>query len=108
MTVQTMRVHATEGFRMSLIGFNGGTPGFRCVDVTKGKEFQAPGEPRRNYWVSGEHDLVEYCLRALEQDAVTSTSSVAQIEATLRDLVTECIERYPPTLGLPVNVVVVR
>jgi hypothetical protein len=107
-TVQTMRVHAAEGFRMSLIGFNGDTPGFRCVDVAKGRDFQALGEPRRNYWVSGEHDPAEHCLRAFEQGAVTSMTSVAEIEATLRDLVAECIERYPQTLGLPVNVVVVR
>ncbi|MEC3976217.1 hypothetical protein [Amycolatopsis sp. H20-H5] len=106
MTVQTMRVHATEGFRMSLIGFNGDTPGFRCVDVAKGKDFQALSETRRNYWVSGEHDPAEHCLRVLEQGAVTSTSSVTEIETTLRNLVTDCITRYPQTLGLPVNVVV--
>lgn len=108
MTVQTMRVHTTEGFRMSLIGFNGDKPGFRCVDAAIGEKFQAFAESWRNYWASGEHDPVEHCLRVLEQGTITGTSTPAEMEAVLRSLVTDCIEQYPRTLGLPVNVVMLQ
>jgi hypothetical protein len=108
MASASMRIHQTEGFRMSLMGFNAGVPGFKCVDVEKGKGFTALGELSRNYWVSGEYDPVEHALRVIEKSNITNKSSAAEIETTLRAIVTDCIERYPQTLGKPVNVLMLR
>jgi len=106
--VATMRIHKTEGFRMSLIGFNGSEPGFRCVDVVDGKGFTGLGERTRNHWLSGEYDPVEHAIAMIEKSDIESKLSVEAIETTLRVVVADCIERYPQTLGLPVNVLVLR
>jgi hypothetical protein len=106
MAVARMRIKPTEGFRMSLIGFNSDVPGFKCVDVEEGKGFTALGEPTRNYWVSGEYDPVEHAIRVIEKSNISAMPSKAELETMLRNIVTDCIERYPQTLGLPVNVLV--
>jgi hypothetical protein len=106
MAVASMGIRRTEGFRMSLIGFNSGVPGFRCVDVEEGKGFTALSEPGRNYWVSGEYDPVEYALRIIEQSNFSAMSPTTELEKTLRGIVADCIERYPQTLGMPVNTLV--
>jgi hypothetical protein len=106
MAVASMRIHQLEGFRMSLMGFNSDSPGFKCVDVEKGKGFTALGEPTRNYWVSGEYDPVEHALCMIEKSNISVMPSTAELETMLCDIVTDCIERYPQTLGLPVNVLV--
>jgi hypothetical protein len=105
--VASMSIYQKEGFRMSLIGFNADKPGFRCVDVEKGKGFQALGESRRNYWASGEDEAVEHALRAIEQSSVPNKPAAGEIETALRTIVTDCIERYPQTLGMPVNVLAI-
>jgi hypothetical protein len=61
-----------------------------------------------NYWVSGEYDPVEHALRMIEKSNIASKPAAAELESTLRNIVTECIERYPQTLGLPVSVLVLR
>jgi hypothetical protein len=108
LAVATMRIHVSEGFRMSLIGMNADVPGFKCVDVENGKGFTALAEPGRNYWVSGENDPVKHAIRMIESSNVTNKPPATEIEKTLRDIVTDCIERYPQTLGMPVNVVVLE
>lgn len=104
MAVAYMKIHQTEGFRMSLIGFNGDEPGFRSVDVEKGKGFTALGELGRNYWVSGDYDPVEHALRLIEKSNIGTKPSGAKLETTLRSIITECIGHYPQILGSPVNV----
>jgi hypothetical protein len=108
MAAATMRIHQGEGFRMSLIGFNANEPGFKCVDVEKGKGYTALGESELNYWVSGEYDPVEHARHMIEQSNISANPATAKIETILRSIVTDCIERYPRTLGKPVNVLVLR
>lgn len=104
MAVADMSIHQTEGFRMSLIGFNSLVPGFRCVDVEKGKGFTALGEASRNYWVSGEYDPVKHALCMIEESNISAKPSTAELETTLCSIVADCIQRYPQTLGMPVDV----
>lgn len=108
MSAATMRLHQAEGFRMSLIGFNADIPGFRCVDAKEGTGFAALSEPSRNYWVSGEYEPVEHALGVIEKSDIIAKPATVEIEAMLRAVVTDCIERYPETLGQPVNVLVLR
>ena len=91
---------------MSLIGFNSHVPGFKCVDVEEGKGFTALGEPSRNYWVCGEYDPVEHALRMIEKSNISAKPLTEELETTLRNIAADCIERYPQTLGMPVNVLV--
>jgi len=106
-TRRSMTIHPRECFQIGLAGYTARGPSFRLVT----REY---GDPNvgyvqaypLNYYLSGHKESVELAERALSENSIASQPTTSEIEKVIREIIAECIRRYPETLGEPIEALV--
>jgi len=99
----TMTIHPGEGFGIGLAGYHDGKPGFKLITQEHGKGMGYVKDYPYNYFLLGDQQPVQLAESLIEVSAIPSGSPTNEVEATIRQIITTCIERYPATLGGAVN-----
>ena len=96
-------IHPGEGFMMGLAGFINGQPSFRFLTRAYGEDIGYVESYPQNYYLSGEENAVALSEQRLKGKRIDRETSAVDITDALREIVGECIVRFPATLGEPVN-----
>ena len=93
-----------EGFGIGLAGYQSGRPGFRLVTGEYGQGVGYIKDYPLTYFLSGDPQPVQLAEALIKESSVTAQPPTADIEAAIRQIIGECIGKYPTTLGGQVNI----
>jgi hypothetical protein len=108
MAKETMTVYTGESFGIGLAGFHQGIPGFQIIGRVYGEPVNdQPNYPKdMNCYLQGVEEAYQLVADRLKEKGIFSKPPTPVIEATIQNIVSECIRRYPQQLGEPVQTLV--
>lgn len=106
-TRRSMTIHPRECFQIGLAGYAAREPTFRLVTRQYGDPNVGYIETYPfNYYLSGHKESVELAEQRLSENDITAQPKAAEIERVIREILAECIRKYPETLGGSIEVLV--
>lgn len=99
-----MTIHPGEGFGIGLAGYHEDKPGFKLITQEHGQGIGYVKDYPFNYFLLGDQQPVQLAESLIQASAILNGAPTDEIEANIRRIIEECIERYPATLGGQVNI----
>jgi hypothetical protein len=104
---RSMTIHPRESFQVGLAGYAATGPTFRLVTRQYGDPNVGYVETYPfNYYLSGHKESVELAEQRLSENDIAGQPSTTDIERVIREILAECISKYPETLGGQIEVLV--
>jgi hypothetical protein len=104
---RSMAIHPRESFQVGLAGYAATGPTFRLVTRQYGDPNVGYVETYPfNYYLSGHKESVELAEQRLSENDISGQPSTTEIERVIREILAECISKYPETLGGQIEVLV--
>lgn len=101
MAKATIILHEIDNYGIGLAGFHEGVPGFRLLERVYGKPIDDKQDyPDINCYLNGIQEAYQLVADRFIEKKILSKPATSIIEATIRDVVSECIKKYPK-LGEP-------
>ncbi|HEY4964200.1 MAG TPA: hypothetical protein VIH90_05885 [Candidatus Saccharimonadales bacterium] len=107
MAKETMTMHKIDRYGIGLAGFHDGVPGFQRIERIYGEAINdQPDYPNNiNCYLNGIDEAYQLVADRLKEGKIFSKPATSIIEAKIRDIISECIKKYP-RLGEPAKTLV--